>query len=363
MISPMRLTELQQAGSVGTAQVQHVDLEWIGVGSGFSGRIARLRLEWDQDAAAAPRSLIAKFPSDDPTVRQFMRPLFASEVEFYRQVAPVAGVAAPHCYYATPDSERTDGLLLLEDLARCTFRDDVGGCSSTEALIAVTELARLHATWWDHPQVGTWAWVSGHMHDPEAERAFFAQIWPQFLSQFGTQVPGPFLALGTYLHEHFAVIYRTVLSPVATPPYTLQHGDYRLDNLAFGRDQADAPVYVLDWQTPRRGRGTFDLARFLVTSLAVEDRRRWEGDLLRAYYEGLVEAGLQYYTPELVLHDYQVGVVQNLMQQVAAAVFLNMTSPAALSWHAQVGQRLAALIEDHHLIQLLTQQVRASEGQ
>src|SRR5690606_17604900 len=71
-------------------------------------------------------------------------------------------------------------------------------------------------------------------------------------------------------------------------PWTVAHGDFRVDNLLFGGDR----VAVVDWQTVAHGPGLADLAYFLGASLPVEDRRAHERDLVAGYHQRLTAGGV-----------------------------------------------------------------------
>ena len=67
----------------------------------------------------------------------------------------------------------------------------------------------------------------------------------------------------------------------------LVHGDYRLDNMLFGRPGSLRDLTVVDWQTVTWGPAMTDVAYFLGCALTTEDRRTHYDELLRAYHEGL----------------------------------------------------------------------------
>ena len=109
------------------------------VGTGQIGKCIRYALEVD-GAPTAPRSLIGKFPSDDPTSRQTGVALrnFIKEVSFYRTLAGRVTISVPRCYYAAIDGEGPEFALLLEDLAPARQGDQLGGCSTEVAHAAVS---------------------------------------------------------------------------------------------------------------------------------------------------------------------------------------------------------------------------------
>ena len=70
-------------------------------------------------------------------------------------------------------------------------------------------------------------------------------------------------------------------------PWTVVHGDFRLDNLMFGGER----VAVLDWQTVRLGPAMSDVAYFIGSALHAEERRANEEALVREYHATLTAAG------------------------------------------------------------------------
>ncbi len=68
-------------------------------------------------------------------------------------------------------------------------------------------------------------------------------------------------------------------------PRTVQHADYRLDNLLFGTGAGTPPVTVVDWQTVTLGPGPADVSYFLGAGPSVDDRRAHEEELVREYHE------------------------------------------------------------------------------
>ena len=113
---------------------EHLDAEWlnavlperfatvhavrtrdIGFGEGFVGQVYRLYLnEGEPDAS----TLIAKLASADPGTRELVGQIggFDAEIRFYEELAPLAPIATPACYYTAMDHDTHACVLLLEDL-------------------------------------------------------------------------------------------------------------------------------------------------------------------------------------------------------------------------------------------------------
>ena len=60
---------------------------------------------------------------------------------------------------------------------------------------------------------------------------------------------------------------------------TLIHYDFRVGNMMF----ADGELVVFDWQSPLVGQATTDLTWFLKDSLAPDQRRAHERELIELY--------------------------------------------------------------------------------
>jgi len=121
-ITPAWLTSvLRDGGSVRAASVTGIAVEPIGVGVGFLGQLARLRLTYDRPEAGAPASVIGKFPTLDPGGRQIcqMFRFYEREVLFYRELARHVPVRVPRCWGSVMDVAADDYLILLE-LVRTT---------------------------------------------------------------------------------------------------------------------------------------------------------------------------------------------------------------------------------------------------
>jgi hypothetical protein len=71
-------------------------------------------------------------------------------------------------------------------------------------------------------------------------------------------------------------------------PQTLLHADVHLKNWYIA---ANGEMGLGDWQNVCRGHWGRDVAYAMATALSVEDRRRWEEDLLKYYLESLRQAG------------------------------------------------------------------------
>jgi hypothetical protein len=313
---------LRQGHAIGVGTVREIACTPLEIGSRFYGEIVRLKLTYDPPETDWPRSIVAKFSSSSPEIRQ--RPntkrSYENEVRFYQNIARESLLPVPTCYYADVDRESGWHVLLLEDLAPARSGSQTEGCSPTQARAAVHHIARFHAHWWENPKLDNLDWL---VDPPEtlsgAERArLYEQWWPAFIRKVGKPLPEEVIEIGELLGKHLGRLSRLSRKQ----PRTLRHGDYHLGNLMFG-ETIERPFYVVDWHFVHPGLGISDIARFL-SELVPADRRAVEMDLLRDYVRILGDHGVRNYSFDAAMYDYRISLLRrfrSLIRTIAAMPF------------------------------------------
>ncbi len=321
-LTPGWLTDaLRHAGVIdGDSTVNAVKTELIGTGQMSDS--ARLHLEYTPPAPpSAPATIVAKVPSADPTSRATALALgsYENEVRFYQQVAPRVSMRTPQVFYADIDVATAAFVLLMEDLREARTGDQLAGCSLKEAGAAIDELAGLHAPLWADPWLETLPWLH---RDKEGQRAFLLGLLPQLWAGFNDRYKD---RLGADVTEAGATLFAHLDSYVNadTEPWTVVHGDYRLDNLLF--IGSTGRVAVVDWQTCTHGPGLQDVAYFIGAGLLPDIRRESEAELVSRYHRGLVEAGVAGYDADRCWHDYRRLTWAGLVMAVAASMLVERT--------------------------------------
>jgi hypothetical protein len=287
------------------------------VGTGQVSDSFRLRLTYDQPARL-PGTLVAKVPAADPASRNAARVFRTYEIEasFYDQLAAGLPVALATCYYAGYDAEPDEYVVLLEDLAPACAGDQLAGITPDQAASAIDELAALHAAGWGSQALAELPWLN--RSSPEGAELMTAAVtglYPGFRDRYAAR-----LEPGTLpLIEDFLPLTAGYLA-ARDGPRTIVHGDFRADNLLFGRAR---PV-VLDWQTCSFGAGVADLSYFLASSLQVADRQSREEDLVRRYYTGLTGRGVSL-TWNDCWNDYRRYAFAGIVMDIIAAMFVQQT--------------------------------------
>ncbi|HXJ35723.1 MAG TPA: phosphotransferase [Candidatus Eisenbacteria bacterium] len=294
------------------------------VGTGQMGDSIRYVLRYDGAAPRAPRSVVCKFASSDPTSRATGVALRTYEVEvgFYREIARTVDIRTPACHFADIDLATGEFVLVLEDLAPCVQGDQLAGCTVEQAGLAMDELAKLHAPRWNDPALAAVEWLN--RNGTEEAHAFgemlLPPLLPGFVERYGHRLDPRHVEIGELLMQRIGRFLRDRPGPRA-----VQHGDYRLDNMLFGTADGGYPLAVVDWQTVVWGPPVFDAAYFLGAGLESDPRRTHERELLRRYYGGLTARGVTGYSWDECWRDYRRYAFGGFLMAIGASMMVVQT--------------------------------------
>jgi hypothetical protein len=320
-VTPELVTRCLREAGFGSADVRA--LRGKRIGTGQLGQCVRYELDLAGDGGGAPRSLVGKFPADDPTSRQtgVLLGNYWKEVSFYQQLQPRLGIRTPRCYFAQIEGRGPEHALLLEDLAPAAQGDQLRGCTPAVARAAVLELVGLHAPTWCDASLRALEWLGVPDESTvQMGRMMYRAQLPAFLARFRDRLAA----------DEVAIIERVAES--SGPPFeplgdvfAAVHVDYRLDNLMIDESHAKPAITAVDWQSITLGNPLTDVAYFLGAGLLPDDRRAVERELVGAYHRGLVAAGIAGYDAERCWNDYRRGVFAGFAVTVVAAPLVQQT--------------------------------------
>jgi hypothetical protein len=255
-----------------------VDFDYKMIGTGKMGDNARLSLRYSGDAAGAPATIIAKLPAADEHARAMAgaQGAYYNEVMFYRDLADKTAMRTPYIYGSELSSDRSAFLLLMEDMAPAEPGSALVGATRSQTEQALRQAAKLAASYYDDDSLAERDYIMTPARDDGGEfgGALMEQYWPGFVDRFGHGISADMVAFGErYVsgHRHFVNRFKG--------PKTLAHGDFRNENLLFGKSEAT----TVDWQTLGESSALTDAAYFLGGSVEPDDRRNWEKALISEY--------------------------------------------------------------------------------
>ncbi len=327
------------------ATVASVSSEQIGIGVGLLGRLYRLTLE----GTGVPSSVILKLPTLDVGARSnVVAPLrfYEKEIAFYKEAAGRTPLQTASVYHAEFDDASGDFILLLEDLVERRMEDQIAGCPIKDAETAIDALALMHAHWWNSDGFPAWLPQYSDQPYPLVIAGMYQQALPRALEVFGDHISPRFRDFA----ERYPSLVPWFMENLSVPPFTLCHGDFRLDNLFFGTDASHPDLTVVDWQICFKGRGAYDVAYFISQSLRTDVRREHETRLKQRYLDALAARGITYDDFEL---DYAKTVTYCFIYAVVSAGQIEITNERMRELVLSILDRAVVAIEDVKGLELL----------
>jgi hypothetical protein len=303
------------------------------VGHGTSRSVVRVQAGYNDGHVTAPTSAICKIGRLPARADGSASP-FAREAKAYTWFGRAPAFRIPALYYAASD-ETGLANLVLEDLgAQAEPGDQIAGCSIEQAAAVVRELARLHRAYWKSAELDRLLWL----HDPRSLAPAYAAGARVLREWLGERIG----AAAFPIIDGFAPLVNRWLD--ARPAFrTLVHGDPRVDNVLFERLRGGGTrACLIDWQLVRAGDPQYDVAYFLSGSVAPEDRRACERDLVAEHARAIAELDPAY-TPEKALESYRFNIVSGLWLTGVAAAFIQRTDHNARLLEALVARNVAAI--------------------
>ncbi|HEV2365934.1 MAG TPA: phosphotransferase [Caulobacteraceae bacterium] len=340
---PARLEAVtpQWLSAVLGASVADFVAEPVGDGAGFMGVVTRLRMDYRAAGTPGPRSVILKLPSGHAGARMQAGAFghYAKEVAFYRNLAARAPVRTAKPLFCGFDAAGMRFCLILEDLAPARTGDQLGGLSRDEMAASVEAAAVLHGRWLGAVELQTFPWLPG-LDDPT--QLALAEILPRCLPRYLEFTGGSAeaAAVAGCLGPRIALLLRVL----ARRRRTLVHGDLRGDNLLF--DGLAGPVAFIDWQLVHKGTGLTDLAFLFTSSLATDDRRALEGELMSLYLDTLKATGAAMET-RAAWRDYALSLALCWVWTVIGIGSLEVGKGRGAQVFAAWNTRLLAALADH----------------
>lgn len=344
------LTAALQSSGAATGTAAAVSAEPVGVGVGVVGALQRLTIDWkDGDG---PSSVIAKYPSS-PSARFVaeMLSMYRREARFYEELSDRTPINHAKAYYVDLDWESQDFILLLSDVAGGHTVDQVAGCTVAEAETAIDALAELHAAFWNDPVLRPNDWLPQICDAPIPEAAAFAceQGWTVMDDLYGAGLTPEIRNLGATFHTHL----RPLMEKLAPGPYTLSHGDWRLDNMFFNDTPEGLGITLVDWQLVDTSRGGRDVGYFVSQSMTPDLRAKNERDLTQRYVDGLHSRGVTDYSFDDAWLDYRISTLFCLVYPIVAGGSIEPQDQRAVELCHGMLDRCVAAIEDLNCLDLL----------
>ncbi len=334
---------LQDSGTLPASnRVAEVTRTQVGDGTGMMSELSRLEVTYAEPHTALPASFIAKYASQNATNREVAMSfnLYERETRYFAELDPRTEAVTPEIYVSRVEGDRF--IILMQDMGDYRVGDQAVGADLAETEVAVDELAKLHGAFWNQVQDIDWVPHIARSYHADNMYNFTAAGWGNMCQLFGDFLSPAIAARG----EQFHGALRGLQTVMDTPPITLIHGDFRMENLMFGTAPAHAGVAILDWQGPLLGCGLVDVALMLAQSTRTDVRRSHERALIERYVAGLAAVGVSGYDSDTAWHHYRQALLYNWCYVAVVAGTLDASNERAFRWMSQMVARQSAASED-----------------
>ncbi|SOD72144.1 phosphotransferase family enzyme [Jatrophihabitans sp. GAS493] len=319
-LTPSWLTDVLRGA--GHRNVLVTDVSVTAVGTGQMADSYRVIPVYAGEPVDVPDSVVVKLTSEDQASIDTSREQgnYLREVRFYQQLAPTIATRVPGCLYADVSQSGDDFVLVMEDVGPAEQGDQISGCSLERCEVVVDEAARLHGPRWGDPALAQLPWLNINDQMYPLATTLLTAAFPVFCKQYDGILDSAVVDVGTRLIEQLPSFFELQRAM----PWTLQHGDYRPDNVLFDIHGGAEPAAIVDWQTIVLGPGVLDVAYFVGGALTPPDRRKHEGELFDRYHQRLLEQGVDYPKARL-WDDYRAATFWGYLVGMGASVAVKRT--------------------------------------
>lgn len=218
------------------------------IGEGQVGMNLRFALQ--SEDPTVPSSVVVKMASPDPTSRATGISLrnYEREVKFYNEIVETLDVRSPRSWFADWHEDGGDIAIVLEDMAPSEQGDQIDACGIEHARLAVEQLVKMQGPRWNDPTLADIDWLQRRdAADAERLSGLIGMVLPGFLATYTDAI---LRDVGQGGLDFISTLATKIPEYIAAKdaPFTITHGDYRLDNLLFATTPDGVPCAVVDWQ-------------------------------------------------------------------------------------------------------------------
>ena len=267
---------------------------------------------------------------------------YTNEALFYREFKPRVPVATPRCFFSAA-APNGNSVVVLEDLRQRGARLDscIAGVPVAQMYLSLENLARLHARWWNDPEIDDHPAIRFPMRADDSSSDWPRRNGPDVMREFFDKPRGAVIPSSVKDAERIDRAFWKMLHDMPhARPFVLLHGDPHPNNTYVDADGAPG---LYDWQTLSKGPWAYDVAYHMVTSLSVGDRRRHDRDLIRHYLECVAAHGVA----RVPTYDEAWNAVRGY---IAYSLHIWLTNPEPFQSEescAAMMERLGAAAEDY----------------
>ncbi|MDA1228050.1 MAG: aminoglycoside phosphotransferase family protein [Chloroflexi bacterium] len=344
------LTQALRAGGViGDQSVSSFHVEPIDASRSRASSLARIAVEYDGHSEGLPHSMFAKFVSRLPANRERadQRNVFRTEIALYQSLGRSMPMNMPRMYFGLAKEGTDVAVLLLEEIEGISKAGlplaQEWSLTTSEAVLALKEVSKMHARWWKDPKLGEHAWLLPV--DCERQRNSFRSYqgaWAKLRPVLEPALSSAEVELCDALSEYLP----TLLSDLARMPVTLCHGDYHVGNLLWDQLGHPGAVWAVDWQVAVAGPVVLDVTWLLGIGVPRSDLHLVRQVYLPEYHRALIGGGVTDNDYEDFKSDYRLGLLNVLHHTVVVLAVVDLAREDSLEVVRLLVGNIAAVAVD-----------------
>lgn len=272
---------------------------------GQTADIVDISLVYDSARCTLPTRMIAKLAALDPDTREMCRTFrhYERETAFYENFC-TEDLPFARCFHSQFDPESYDAVILMEHLE--PSYSPSYSISLDQVRLAVQEVAKLHARWWNDDFVKQQTALV-QLDDRDYWRTA-AQGGEAAIARI-EQLVGDACPASVEAMRIFSERCEEVMAFIAARPFTLMHSDYHAKQMFFPNENGEGKFAIIDFQFSVAGPGACDVSRLINLGMATAARRKNEAQVLSDYLSQLERLGVTDYDLEAFLIDHKLGIL------------------------------------------------------
>lgn len=268
------------------------------------------------------------------------------EIDFYKDIAtqmpgfpfvPVYGIG----YF-----ESGAAYILLADMTETHISLlNCHSCSAQRIIQYMEYMAKFHAFWWDNEKLGKDIGDKLSKNDFSKYIERLSKKFEEFIRHMGNEITIKYMRNVDMILNHWELFFDRINSNINL---TLIHGDANpIGNVLFPRSESNS-VLPIDWQGWNINMGMKDFAHAIGLNFYPHERRNFENELLRRYYNLLIEHEVKNYSFHDCMEDYKMCLCTNLFSPI---ILLSWGIEEGVWWPYYVKSQ--ANVEDMDCLSLL----------
>lgn len=134
--------------------------------------------------------------------------------------------------------------------------------------------------------------------------------------------------------------------------FCLVHGDFwpgnvmiSRDNRDFGKRNSSRMLKILDWEMVGIGSGPQELGQYIISNMDTGDRRKYELQLIRNYFNKLVELNVKDFSWESCWNEYKIGGLERWLWFLV--YFCGQNGQEMMKWAQYFHNQIKDFVHDH----------------